>query len=109
MLIDEPKSRALLWGVVHRATADASLYEELMQEGMIHLWQKETRHPGHTRSWYLESCKFKLRAYLELGHSVDSLKHRQCGCQLNDESGSADADSYRLDPEESFLPSRMER
>ena len=47
-----------------------------MQEALIHIWLIQTRRPGQTRSWYLQSCKFHLRHYLNSGRSIDSPKRR---------------------------------
>jgi DNA-binding CsgD family transcriptional regulator len=46
----------------------------MMQECQIHLWRIESNEPGHTRSWYLQSCRFHLQHWLASGRSVDSLK-----------------------------------
>src|SRR6266481_1945284 len=62
--LDDPETEALLRRIVSKATRDASLHEELLQEGLIHLWRDAQRHPGNTRSWYLQSCKFHIENYL---------------------------------------------
>jgi len=59
-----------------------------MQEAMIHLWFIETREPGHTLSWYLQSCLFHLKNHLSAGRSVDSVKR-----PLQPDLLSADLDS----------------
>jgi DNA-directed RNA polymerase specialized sigma24 family protein len=57
-------------------TANSALREDLLQEALIHLWLAETRRPGQTKSWYLQSCKYHLLHYLASGRSVDSAKRR---------------------------------
>jgi DNA-directed RNA polymerase specialized sigma24 family protein len=47
-----------------------------MQEAMIHLWRLESREPGHTLSWYLQSCRFHLANALTAGRSADSTKRQ---------------------------------
>jgi DNA-binding CsgD family transcriptional regulator len=45
-----------------------------MQECLIRLWRLESEHPGRTRSWYLQNCRYHLQHLLVAGRSVDSLK-----------------------------------
>ena len=60
----------------------------------MHLWLIQTRRPGQTRSWYLQSCKFHLQHYLTSGRSVDSAKRRAGQLPWNsnaeDENGFSD-------------------
>src|ERR1041385_3446046 len=77
MLCDERQMREALSRMVARVTSDASLREDLFQEALIHLWLQESRTPGQTRSWYLQSCKFRVRHFLAAGRSVDALKRRR--------------------------------
>ncbi len=44
------------------------------RKAMVHLWLTETRRPGQTPSWYLQSCRFHLQHYLNSGKSIDSLR-----------------------------------
>lgn len=78
MLIDDPRMRGALRGIVRRLSSDPALQEDLWQVGMVQLWLLETQRPGQTSSWYLQNCKFHLRNYLRAGRSIDSLK-RDCG------------------------------
>ena len=57
-----------------RITPNFALRQDLLQEAFIHLWLTETRRPGQTKSWYLQSSKFHLLHYLGSGRSVDSTK-----------------------------------
>src|SRR5437899_2284716 len=41
---------------------------------LLHLVRVETDLPGRTASWYITSCKFHARSYLQRGRSVDSIK-----------------------------------
>lgn len=45
-----------------------------MQEAVLHLWRTELEQSGRTSSWYLQSCRFRLRHWLARGRSVDSPK-----------------------------------
>lgn len=63
--------------MVSKLTSSVVLREDLMQEALTHLWLEETRVPGQTQSWYLQSCKFHLQHYLENGRSIDSGKRRE--------------------------------
>jgi DNA-directed RNA polymerase specialized sigma24 family protein len=76
MYVDEPSMVNSLKGLVTRLTWNRSLQQDLLQEAMIHVWLIETRRPGQTTSWYLQSCKFHLQHYLGSGRSVDSAKRR---------------------------------
>ena len=73
---DQAELRETLLRMVHGVTRDAALRQDLMQEALIHLWLMETRRPGQTKSWYLQSCKFHLQHYLATGRSIDSCKRR---------------------------------
>ena len=65
-----------LRGLITRLTGNHSLQQDLLQEALIHLWLIETRRPGQTNSWYLQSCRFHLQHYMSSGRSVDSAKRR---------------------------------
>src|SRR6059036_1879096 len=84
MLVDEPNSREVLARLVQRITSNPVLWEDLLQEALIHLWMTEARRPGQTRSWYLQSCKYHLLHYLASGRSVDSGKRRGVQLQVPD-------------------------
>ena len=103
MNVDEPGTRELLRRLVRTITANPVLWDDLLQEALIHLWIIEARRPGFTRSWYLQSCKFHLRHYLAAGRSVDSMKRRDN--QVHRESASDNDDEiYELvDSGESIL------
>ncbi len=76
MLFERPEAQQLLCRIVAQLSNDATWRDDLLQEGMIHLWRLEERQPQQTLSWYLQSCRFHLRDYLALGRSVDSWKRR---------------------------------
>jgi len=67
-----------------RFTANVALRQDLLQEAMVHLWLTETRRPGQTRSWYLQSCRFHLHHYLNSGRSIDSAKRWRDQLPLDD-------------------------
>jgi DNA-directed RNA polymerase specialized sigma24 family protein len=92
MHFNKPSCLAKLLRIIRTVTSDLTLGDDLYQEAMIHLWLTEKRRPGQTESWYLKSCKFRLRHYLASGRSVDSRK-RRIG-QLNCEIGVYGADEF---------------
>jgi hypothetical protein len=55
-------------------TCDFELRKDLSQEMLLHLVRVESDLPGRTRSWYIKSCEFCARNYLQHGRSVDSIK-----------------------------------
>src|SRR6185436_4097236 len=73
-LAAEESLREALFQMCRRMTPNAALQEDMLQEAMVHLWLTETRRPGQTRSWYLQSCRFHLQHYLNCGRSIDSAK-----------------------------------
>src|ERR1051326_4282299 len=60
--------------VVQSTTSHPALGDDLLQEALLHAWLIVAHRPGQTASWYLQSCKFHLRHYLDSGRSIDSLK-----------------------------------
>ena len=71
---EDPSMWELLEQVVQSTTSNPALRDDLLQEALVHAWLIEVRRPGQTRSWYLQSCKFHLRHYLDSGRSIDSPK-----------------------------------
>jgi DNA-directed RNA polymerase specialized sigma24 family protein len=59
-----------------KLTRDVELRKDLVQEMFIHLVRVEADRPGQTPSWYLQSCQFRGRNYLNRGCSVDSIKRQ---------------------------------
>src|SRR5262249_17597815 len=76
MLFEEPTAKEHLSRIVQRVSRNPSWHDDLMQEGIIHLWRIETQQPGHTLSWYLQSCLFHLMNRLAAGRSTDSTKRQ---------------------------------
>jgi len=74
LLVEDARVCALLRRIISKLTVDQALRDDMMQECQIHLWRLESNEPGHTRSWYLQSCRFHLQHWLASGRSVDSLK-----------------------------------
>jgi len=74
MVIDDSKTIDCLRRMVARLTYNGSQMEDLMQEALVHLWQIQQLEPGHTKSWYLQSCRYHLQHHLALGRSIDSPK-----------------------------------
>ena len=77
-MFNNPDVRRRLQGLVNRLTANKGLHDDMMQEGLIHLWQSGERCPGQRSAWYLQACRFHLQNYLRRGRSVDSGKHFLC-------------------------------
>ncbi|HKQ40610.1 MAG TPA: sigma-70 family RNA polymerase sigma factor [Verrucomicrobiae bacterium] len=86
MLIFNLKTRQKLWRIVRQLSGDSAAHDDLMQEAMLHLWQREIQTPAQTQSWYLQSCRFHLLGYLNRGRSVDSFKRRQDQCASQEEA-----------------------
>ena len=86
MFLDEPSIKELLLRMVGKMTANFALRDDLLQEAFIHLWRMETRRPGQTKSWYLQSCKFHLSHYLASGCSVDSIKRSRGHSRYDEDS-----------------------
>lgn len=84
MPVEEQQTWEQLGRIVGQFRAHPMLDEDLMQEALIHWWQIQERHPGQTRSWYLQNCRFHLQHHLASGRSVDSLKRRNL--QVHDSS-----------------------
>jgi len=78
MLFEEPTAKQSLSRIVQRVSRNPSWRDDLMQEAVIHLWRIETQKPGHTLSWYLQSCLFHLMNRLGAGRSADSVKRQHC-------------------------------
>jgi len=73
-LIEDASIRQTLRKIISRLTPNPALQDDLMQECLIRLWRLESEAPGHTRSWYLQNCRFHLQHFLASGRSLDSLK-----------------------------------
>jgi len=71
MLIQNKNIQEKLKAIASTLSGNRTDPEDLMQEMMIHLWQTETKKPGMTDSWYLQSCKFHARDCVRKGKSVD--------------------------------------
>jgi DNA-directed RNA polymerase specialized sigma24 family protein len=71
---EDPSMWQTLARVVQSTTSNPALHDDLLQEALVHAWLIEARRPGQSRSWYLQSCKFHLRHYLNSGRSIDSPK-----------------------------------
>lgn len=77
MLYEQSETRKMLSRIVGGINCNPSWHDDLMQEGMIHLWQVEEKRPNQSRSWYFQSCRFYLSHRLDHGRSVDSLKRQE--------------------------------
>jgi len=84
-------------------TTNFALRQDLLQEGLIHLWLTETRRPGQTISWYLQSSKFHLLHYLGSGRSVDSTKRGRGHARLEQDSEEPEELPELVDPGDSLL------
>src|SRR6266478_1658854 len=91
MYFEEPSIQDSLLHMIRRMTSNPTLRDDLLQEALIHFWLTESRRPGQTKSWYLQSCKFHLQHYLASGRSLDSNKRRasqttvECGTEYQDD------------------------
>jgi len=89
--------------MIGRITPNFALRQDLLQEGLIHLWLTETRRPGQTISWYLQSSKFHLLHYLGSGRSVDSTKRGRGHARLEQDSEEPEELPELVDPGDSLL------
>src|SRR5437899_13099328 len=108
MHVEDLSIRERLYRIVRQLTPDAGSHDDLMQEALVHLWLREARFPGQKKSWYLQSCKFHLQHYLEMGRSVDSVKRR--GGQiplLQDEEGETPLLEHRANGSENCIFSQI--
>src|ERR1051325_9418111 len=105
MHVDQPRTKELLGRLVQNITSNLALWDDLLQEALIHLWMIEIRRPGQTRSWYLQSCKFHLLHYLACGRSIDSIKRRDRQMQYETESDYENSVHELMDAGESVLSS----
>jgi RNA polymerase sigma factor (sigma-70 family) len=87
MLFEQRMILRLLSQIAAGMESDLSWREDLVQEAIIHLWQKEIRCPGQSQAWYLRSCRFHLCNWLRHGRSVDSPKHRGARSATQEEDG----------------------
>jgi DNA-directed RNA polymerase specialized sigma24 family protein len=100
---EERAIREALVRVIQTTTSNVALQDDLLQEALVHMWLIQTRRPGQTRSWYLQSCKFHLQHYLASGRSVDSAK-RRAGQMLGAAHSEEEAKfADEGDPEDSVL------
>jgi DNA-directed RNA polymerase specialized sigma24 family protein len=90
VVLDPRSTKDSLERLIRKTTTDSALYEDLLQEALVHLWLTERRRPGQTTSWYLQSCKFHLQHYLASGRSVDSTKRRSGQLQFAQDSEEED-------------------
>lgn len=79
MFIDDQRIRDLLLRIVARVEKEPSAQEDLLQEGLMHLWQMEERCPGQRPSWYLQGFYHHIRNCARRGRSLDAQKHRHAG------------------------------
>src|ERR1700722_5840338 len=82
-----------LRGIAGKLTADPELQKNLMQEMFVHLVRMQTTEAGHPLSWYLKSCEFHARNYLNVGPGIDLVKrngdsvlHEEVPAPLNGEA-----------------------
>src|SRR5262249_33919159 len=95
--VEDPAVQRVLLRIVVKIERNPSVREELMQEGLVHIWLQVGRNPGHSRSWYLQSCKYHLQHYLGYGRSVDSPKRASARMTVGHELEDADE---RIEPAE---------
>lgn len=91
----------MIWNM----TDDPELRADLLQEATVQLWRAQTQRPGQTRSWYLQSCKFRVQHYLAAGRSVDSTKRRNGWLELDPDSEDGERILNEADSSESVFAS----
>ncbi len=103
MCLDEPSVKESLLRMTGSITPNFALREDLLQEAWIHLWLTETRRPGQTKSWYLQSAKFHVLHYLTSGRSVDSRKRGRRYSHFEQDSEQLEEFPELVDPGDSVL------
>ena len=103
MCLDEPSVKDSLLRMTGRITPNFALRQDLLQETLIHLWLTETRRPGQTKSWYLQSSKFHLLHYLASGRSVDSTKRGRGHAHFGQDSEQPEEFPELMDPGDSVV------
>ena len=83
MLVEDTQMCRKLKRVVASLVPDSALQEDLLQEGLLRLWEVECRFPGRTRSWYLQNCRFCILHWLASGRSIDSRKRSAGGNRIS--------------------------
>src|ERR1051326_6383910 len=96
LLIEDKHVVGSLERIVEYLAQDPSTRDDLIQEGLIHLWLAQRQRPGQSTSWYLQGCRFHLQHCLGAGRSVDS--HKRRGQRVSEEVN-ADALSDLSAPE----------
>lgn len=104
MIFENNHAQELLRRLAARVTSDRASREDLAQEAIIHLWQKELRCPEQSESWYIQSCLFHLRNYIQRGRSLDSPRRRRARGSISTVSRRADSAEVHLERDESPLP-----
>jgi RNA polymerase sigma factor (sigma-70 family) len=97
--------RESLIRMVWKMTDDPECRADLLQEATLQLWRVQTQRPGQTRSWYLQSCRFRIQHYLAAGRSVDSAKRRNGWLELDPESEHGERILNEADSSESVFAS----
>src|SRR5437016_13612798 len=103
LITEDAPLRESLTQIIRGLTPNAALREDLLQEAWIHLWLTETRRPGQTKSWYLQSAKFHVLHYLTSGRSVDSRKRWRCYSHFESDCVLPEELSDQVDPDDSVL------
>jgi DNA-directed RNA polymerase specialized sigma24 family protein len=84
MLLEQPGVYDQISRVVHNITNDPNQFEDLFQEAWLKFWVSERQSPDRNLSWHLQACHYAILEYLRRGRSLDSLKHRNSACQIDD-------------------------
>lgn len=104
MLFEEPEVRVVIDRIIARVNGHPAWHDDLMQEALVHLWRLEQERPHQSPSWYLQSCRFHLCHYMQLGRSVDSWKRRER--MISTSWHNEDGESERSVPDDS-APSQV--
>jgi len=103
MYLDDPSVKESLLRMTGSITPNFAFRQDLLQEAWVHLWLTETRRPGQTKSWYLQSAKFHVLHYLTSGRSVDSRKRWRGYSRLDPDCEQPEEFPELVDPGDSVL------
>jgi DNA-directed RNA polymerase specialized sigma24 family protein len=80
----EPFACKAVRRIVARMERNLQAREDLLQEGLVHIWSRIRQRPAQRAGWYLKSVKFHLQHIRASGRSLDSPKRVAARAALGD-------------------------
>lgn len=88
--VEHPEVVRRINQIVHTFIFATEWREDFRQEALVHFTRILASRPGHTLSWYVQSCRSAIRDRLKQGKSVDSLKRHKNRYSIHSELGNED-------------------